>query len=95
MGDLTSKRIIVAKGWMFLAIAAMSACLIVQRSPNIVTAILVGALVWSSCRFYYFLFHVLEKYVDPEMKYRGVWHLYGQMKRARSRATPESKVLKE
>lgn len=95
MSDLTSKRVIIVKGWLFLAIAAISAYLIVQRSPHVVTAVLVGTLVWSSCRFYYFLFHVLEKYVDPGMKYRGVWHLYGQMKRARSQATPESEALKE
>jgi hypothetical protein len=70
----------VAKGGMFLAIAGLSAFLLVQQSPRVVTAMLASALVWSSCRFYYFLFHVLEKYVDPRMKYRGVWHLVSQMR---------------
>lgn len=95
MSDLTSKRVIFVKGWLFLAIAAISAYLIVQRSPHVVTAVLAGTLVWSSCRFYYFLFYVLEKYVDPGMKYRGVWHLYGQLRRARLQGKPESDVSKE
>lgn len=82
MGDLTSKRVIIIKGWLFFAIAVIAALLIVQRSPRVVTVILVGTLAWSSCRFYFFLFYVLERYVDPGMKYRGVWHLYSQMRRA-------------
>lgn len=90
MGDLTSKRVIIVKGWLFFAIAAISGFLIVQRSPHVVIAVLVGTLVWSSCRFYYFLFYVLERYVDPSMKYRGVLHLASQMRQARSQpAEPE------
>lgn len=34
MGDLISKRVIVAKGGLFFAIAATSGFLIVQRSPE-------------------------------------------------------------
>ncbi|MGB1130902.1 MAG: hypothetical protein ACPG4K_12685, partial [Haloferula sp.] len=28
--------------------------------------------IWSSCRFYYFIFHVLHSYVDPTLKSAGV-----------------------
>jgi len=28
--------------------------------------------VWSFCRFYYFGFYVLERYVDPSYKFSGL-----------------------
>lgn len=28
--------------------------------------------VWSFCRFYYFAFYVLERYVDPGYKFSGL-----------------------
>jgi hypothetical protein len=39
--------------------------------------------VWASCRFYYFLFYVLEHYVDPTMRYAGLLDLLMGMKRRR------------
>ena len=75
MRDLASKRWIVAKGVMFLGIAAATTCLVLLEAPSVRTAVLLGILVWSSCRFYYFLFYVLEKYVDPSLRYAGLWAL--------------------
>jgi hypothetical protein len=36
------------------------------------TAVLLILLVWAACRFYYFLFYVLERYVDPRLRYAGI-----------------------
>jgi hypothetical protein len=72
MADLKSKRLIVAKGVMFLLIAVASAALLLAESPSARVAVLLVLLVWSSCRFYYFLFYVLEKYVDPALRYAGL-----------------------
>ena len=71
-GDLQSKGLIVAKGLMFLAIAATCAALLWLESPSLVTAALIALLVWAACRFYYFVFYVLEKYVDPRLRYAGL-----------------------
>jgi hypothetical protein len=35
-------------------------------------------LVWSSARLYYFLFYVLQTYVDPSLKYAGLWAMLRQ-----------------
>ena len=35
---------------------------------------LIAILVWSSCRFLLLSFYVLEKYVDADKRYRGLWH---------------------
>ncbi len=72
MGDLKSKRLIVLKGWLFLVIALLAGIGLVLENPTWQTGLLVLVLAWASARFYYFLFYVLEKYVDPGLHYAGV-----------------------
>jgi hypothetical protein len=72
MSDLRSKRWIVAKGLMFLALAALAAACVLLETPTIQTAVLLVLLVWAACRFYYFIFYALERYVDPSLRYAGV-----------------------
>jgi hypothetical protein len=86
-GDLKSKKWIVAKGILFLAIAGASAALILLQSPSIKLAALLVILVWASCRFYYFLFYVLERYVDPTLRYAGLWDLTRTLLRNRRDAS--------
>ncbi len=45
---------------------------IVCHCPEVKVAGLVLILIWSSARSYYFIFYVLEKYVDPRLKYAGI-----------------------
>jgi hypothetical protein len=45
----------------------------------------VTLLVWASCRFYYFLFYVLEHYVDRTMRYAGLLDLLMGMRQRRER----------
>lgn len=81
MSDLRSKNLIVLKGIMFALIAAMAGWLLWEQSPDLRTACLIAVLIWSSCRFYYFLFYVLENYVDPTIKYAGIWSLSSELMR--------------
>lgn len=81
MRDLKSKRLIVTKGMMFLGIAMTVALLLLTERPTIRTAVLLIILVWSACRFYYFLFYALEKYVDPSLRYAGVLGLAAALRR--------------
>jgi hypothetical protein len=83
MTDLTSKKWIVAKGVMFAAIVVFTATLILVETPSVKLAALLIVLVWASCRFYYFLFYVLEHYVDPTLRYAGVLALLVRMRRRR------------
>ena len=83
MTDLKSKKWIVAKGVMFFGIAALTAALIILEMSSLTVAVYLVLLVWASCRFYYFLFYVLEHYVDPTMRYAGLWDLILGMKRRR------------
>ena len=72
MRDLHSKSWIVAKGCLFLGIALAAAALVLAESPSVRTIVLLALLVWAACRFYYFMFYVLERYVDPSLRYAGI-----------------------
>jgi len=91
MMDLKSRKWIVAKGVMFLGIAATTAVLILVEAPSVRLSVLLALLVWASCRFYYFLFHVLEHYVDPTMRYAGLLDLLMGMKRRRQEMRRENR----
>jgi hypothetical protein len=80
---LSSKGLIVAKGLMFLALAGLAAALLLLETPSLRVAALMAILVWASCRFYYFLFYVLHRYVDPGLRYAGLLALLGQIRRTR------------
>jgi len=85
MAGLKSRQWIVAKGVMFLGIAATTAALLLVEMPSVKTAALLALLVWASCRFYYFLFYVLEHYLDPTLRYAGLMDLLMGMKRRQER----------
>jgi uncharacterized membrane protein YadS len=84
MTDLTSKNWIVAKGVMFCGISAATAAKILIETRSWELAVLLAVLVGSACRFYYFLFYVLEHYVDPTMRYAGLLDLLMGMQRRRA-----------
>ena len=72
MKDLTNPFWIKFKGILFLFIGIVAVVLIFLDSPTLKTAVLLAVAVWSFCRFYYFAFYVIEKYVDPAYKFSGL-----------------------
>ena len=70
--DLTNPTWIKLKGWLFLLIGIGAAGLVFLDRPNWKTAVLLVVAIWSFCRFYYFAFYVIEKYVDPSYKFSGL-----------------------
>lgn len=94
MSDLKSGAAIVFKGVLFFLLVALSGVLLVFQAPHYRTVVLVLVLVWSSARFYYFLFYVLERYVDPSLKYSGILSLAKALRfRRSSRKNTERKSL--
>lgn len=72
MKDLSSSFWIKAKGILFLLIGIAGAVLLVLDNPTWKTVILLMLVIWSFCRFYYFAFYVIEKYVDSRYKFSGL-----------------------
>lgn len=73
MKDLTSKRLIYLKGALFLFLGLLSSGLLLLEMPSLRVGVLMAISIWSFCRFYYFIFYVIEKYVEPGNRYAGLW----------------------
>lgn len=71
--DLKSPTLIYLKGALFLFILAISAGLILILAPDWRIAALLALVIWSAARLYYFMFYVIEKYVDPTHKFAGIF----------------------
>ncbi|MCA9402366.1 MAG: hypothetical protein KC897_01180 [Candidatus Omnitrophica bacterium] len=84
MADLKSKKLIVLKGFLFMAIVAVSASLLYAQSPALKTAFLLTLVIWASARAYYFLFYVLYEYVDRRFKYAGLFSLIKAIRQGHS-----------
>uniref|UniRef100_UPI0026062A5C hypothetical protein n=1 Tax=uncultured Gimesia sp. TaxID=1678688 RepID=UPI0026062A5C len=70
--DLKSKRLIYLKGFLFLVILLFATGLIIAQTRSWQIALLLLLIIWSSARLYYFMFYVIEKYVDPVYKFAGI-----------------------
>ncbi len=70
--DLTSKRWLHLKGWLFLFMGIFAATLLMVDSFSLRNLALLVIAIWSFCRFYYFLFYVLERYAGRERRYAGI-----------------------
>ncbi len=75
MKDLTNPAWIKVKGILFLFLGLLSVALLFFERPTLLVAVLLLVAVWSFCRFYYFAFYVLERYVDPTYKFSGLFSL--------------------
>ncbi len=85
---------IKVKAALFLVLGAGAVTVLLIESPTWRTAALLAVAIWSFCRLYYFLFYVIEKYVDPTFKFAGIggaiWYLATRKRRERiTTDTPE------
>ena len=85
MKDLTSARWIKAKGLLFLSLGLSASALLIAEAPTMKIVFLLALAIWSFCRFYYFAFYVIEKYVDPGYKFSGLWSFAGYFFNRRKR----------
>jgi hypothetical protein len=72
MRELKSSRWIVAKGLLFLILGLLCAVLLAIEYRSLRSVALLVVAVWCSCRFYYFAFYVIERYVDPGYRFSGL-----------------------
>ena len=72
MKDLSNPFWIKMKGILFLITGLVAAVLLFLDNPSWKTAVLLTLTIWSFCRFYYFAFYVIEKYVDADYKFSGL-----------------------
>jgi hypothetical protein len=70
--DLKSPHLIHAKGFLFFLLGLIGVFGILVESPHLRTVVLLGVTIWAFCRFYYYLFYVLERYLGKTTPYTGL-----------------------
>lgn len=71
--DIRSKPLLHAKGLLFLLAGLIALGGVLLESPRLRTAALLAIGVWAFCRFYYYLFYVLENYAGRGRRYAGLF----------------------
>ncbi len=72
-GDLQSPSAMYLKAVLFLVAGTVCAIALLVELPSLRTVFLISILVWSFCRLYYFLFYVIERYIDPTYRFDGIF----------------------
>lgn len=70
--DLQSSKWIHIKGWLFLVLAALASFGLLLQNFSWQNLALLCIGLWAACRWYYYMFYVVEKYVDPSYKFAGL-----------------------
>lgn len=89
--DLKTRWLIHAKGGMFVLVGVAAGGLLIAQVPTLRTVALLMVTVWAFCRFYYYLFYVLERYLGREKRFAGVCDALGFLltpKRKERKAAP-------
>ena len=72
MRDLTNPTWIKLKAALFLILGLFSSALLFLKEPTLEFGLLLVLTIWCFCRFYYFVFYVIEHYVDPGYRFAGL-----------------------
>ena len=70
--DFMNPKWMYLKAVLFAIILVSCGSLLLLASPTWRTAFLLALVIWSSSRLYYFMFYVIEKYIDPSFRFAGV-----------------------
>lgn len=87
--DLKDVRLIYIKGFLFLVAGCMAVAGILVENPDARTALLLCVVVWAFCRLYYFMFYVVEKYVDSTYRFAGIGSFLIYLLRRRRASAPD------
>lgn len=72
MKPIESKKLIIIKGFLFLLAGVLASALFLLENFSWKRFLFLLLIIWTFCRFYYFMFYVIEKYVDGEYKFSGI-----------------------
>lgn len=81
MADIRNSKLLYLKGGLFLLLGLMAAGILVAEHPDLRFAALLAVAIWAFARAYYFVFYVIEHYVDPGYKFAGLWSFVQYVRR--------------
>ncbi len=70
---------------LFLLAGIVSCLLILIECPTFKIALLLGIAIWCFARAYYFVFYVIEHYIDSNYRFSGLWSFVCYLCRNRQR----------
>lgn len=71
-GDIQSARLIQLKGWLFLLLCIIAVIGLLLPAFSWSNLALICLAIWVGCRWYYYLFFVIEHYVDSGFRFASV-----------------------
>ena len=72
MKIIENKKLLMTKGFLFLILGILASVLLLLETFSWKRLLLLGLIIWAFCRFYYFMFYVIEKYMDDKYKFSGI-----------------------
>jgi hypothetical protein len=73
MADIRSPKLLYLKGALFLFLGVLASGLLLAEHADWKFAALLALAIWGFARAYYFVFYVIEHYIDPGYKFAGLW----------------------
>jgi hypothetical protein len=73
LSDDLSPFWVYLKGGLFFLILVLSSGLILLLGDWKLRILPLLCVIWSAARLYYFMFYVIEKYVDPGFRFAGLF----------------------
>jgi len=73
MKDMSDPRLLYGKAVLFVLGGIIASVLILLEQPTVRVAVLLGVAIWCFARAYYFVFYVIEHYIDPSYKFSSLW----------------------
>lgn len=70
--DIKSPSLLKIKGLSFALIGLMATGILAWQLNDVWLILMLLIAIWAWCRFYYFLFHVLEHYAGRKRPYAGL-----------------------
>lgn len=72
MEDIQHPALLYLKATLFVVLALLAGSLLLASHPDPLAPLLLALTVWASCRAFYFAFYVIERYLDPTFRFRGL-----------------------
>ncbi len=72
MHDLRAIGLIKLKAILFVCAGSLACALLLLDHRSLRFVFLLATAIWCFCRAYYFVFYVIEHYIDPSYKFSGL-----------------------
>jgi hypothetical protein len=92
MSDIRNPKLLYLKGMLFLVLGLMAGGILLAEHPSLRFAALLAVAIWAFARAYYFVFYVIEHYIDPGYKFAGLWSFAQYVLRRKTDAEPHDPV---